>query len=165
MKRIRALEQALSVVEQWLLTIALGTLLLLAFLQVVLREFFSAGLIWADIVNRHLVLWIGFLGGAVATKEERHLSIDFVRRTLSPRILNIVQIITELFAMLVCGLLTQSSLAFLIEEKSSHSMLISGIPLWYAETIIPAGFALIGVHMLIRLAIRSFSSETAREGT
>jgi TRAP-type C4-dicarboxylate transport system permease small subunit len=48
----------------------------LAFLQVVLRNVFSQGLLWGDILLRQLVLWIGFIGASLATREEKHINID-----------------------------------------------------------------------------------------
>ncbi|MCH7552365.1 TRAP transporter small permease, partial [Patescibacteria group bacterium] len=53
---------------------------LLSFSQVVLRNLFSGGILWGDILLRQLVLWVGFLGASLAVREQKHIAIDFLPR-------------------------------------------------------------------------------------
>ncbi|MDE2237792.1 MAG: TRAP transporter small permease subunit, partial [Elusimicrobia bacterium] len=46
----------------------------LAFLQVLRRELFGSGALWADPLLRSLVLWVGFLGAALAAAEDKHFA-------------------------------------------------------------------------------------------
>ena len=80
------LDRILAKTETVVLVIFLGTMVVLAFLQVVLRNFFGTGLIWGDTLVRHMVLWAGFIGGALAAFEGRHISIDALTKYLSPRL-------------------------------------------------------------------------------
>ena len=54
----------------------------LAFLQIFLRNVFTTGLAWGDLVLRNLVLWIGFIGATLATREGKHINIDILSRSL-----------------------------------------------------------------------------------
>lgn len=56
-----------------------------ACLQVVLRYIFRSGLPWPEEVATWVFAWAVFLGMAVATGREAHISIDVVLRRLSPR--------------------------------------------------------------------------------
>jgi TRAP-type C4-dicarboxylate transport system permease small subunit len=63
-------------------TIALCVLFLgivaLATLQIVLRNFFSYSLYWADEVIRLAVLWLAMVGGMAASRDGRHIAIGIV---------------------------------------------------------------------------------------
>ena len=102
MKLIRALDGILARAETILLVTFLGAMVVMAFLQVVLRNVFGTGLLWGDTLVRHMLLWAGFLGGALAAFEERHISIDALTKYLSPRIKHVAALITNSFAAVVC---------------------------------------------------------------
>jgi TRAP-type C4-dicarboxylate transport system permease small subunit len=69
MNRWERVDEAIARVEQTLIVTFLGCMILLAFLQIVLRNYFTTGLDWGDQLLRNLVLWIGFIGATLATKE------------------------------------------------------------------------------------------------
>ena len=77
------LDKKISRVEQVLVTILLTMMILLAFSQIVLRNFFATGISWGDSLVRYLVLWVGFIGAAIATREGKHINIDVVSRWLT----------------------------------------------------------------------------------
>ena len=104
---------------------------------------------------RHLVLWIGFLGAAIATSEERHINIDALRRFLSPRIRSAVDVVTDLFAAVVCFFLMSAARGFVESEKAAGRMIFQNIPTWYAQIIIPVGFGLLVIHFILRAMIRA----------
>jgi TRAP-type C4-dicarboxylate transport system permease small subunit len=151
MKFLRRLDAMLNKAEGALLILLLVVMLLLAFLQVVLRNVFSSGFLWADIVLRHLVLWIGFLGAALATSQERHISIDAFTRFFSPRMKHALRVFTNLFAAVVCYFLMTASVTFVQSEVEAGTMVLENIPGWYAQSIIPVGFGLLIIHFSVRV--------------
>ncbi|HXG38967.1 MAG TPA: TRAP transporter small permease [Bacteroidota bacterium] len=153
MKILQRLDALLNKAEGALLILLLVVMLALAFLQVILRNFFSSGLLWADIVLRHLVLWVGFLGAALATSQERHISIDAFTRFLSPRLKHAMRVVTNLFAAVVCYYLMTASITFIQSEVEAGTTVLADIPGWYAEIIIPIGFGLLMVHFAVRVMV------------
>lgn len=153
MKLLQRLDAALNKTEGALLILLLVVMLVLAFLQVVLRNFFSSGFLWADLVLRHLVLWIGFLGAALATSQERHISIDAVTRFLPPRLKHALRVVTNLFAAVVCYYLMTAAITFIESEAEAGTTFYADIPNWYAGIIIPVGFGLLIIHFLIRVMV------------
>lgn len=150
MKLLKRIDSFLNMLEGGLLIVILGVMMVLAFLQVVLRNAFSEGILWADILTRHLVLWIGFLGAALASSNERHISIDALTRFLSPRTRTAVKALTNLFTAVICYFLLRASQTFVANEILDERMIYGGIPSWYAEVIIPVGFGLLVIHFTIR---------------
>lgn len=151
MKVLRWCDDRLGRLEGVLLIILLSVMVLLAFVQVILRNVFSESLIWGEILLRHLVLWIGFLGAARATGEGRHISIDAFARFLPTRSRTIVRVITNAFAIVVCYFLLRASLTFIGDEIDFGSVVYGEVPSWYSQIIIPVGFGLMMIHFAVRI--------------
>jgi TRAP-type C4-dicarboxylate transport system permease small subunit len=150
MKTLTRIDNWLGRLELGIVIILLGTMIVFAFLQVVLRNIFSTGIVWVEIFLRHTVLWLGFLGGALATGNQRHIKIDAVSHFFSKRSQIILHFITNLSAASICMFLTQASIKFIGSEIEMKSLVFDSIPAWYIEIIIPAGFALHSIHFLFR---------------
>ena len=160
MKIIKAIDAILNKVESALLIFMLATMVIVAFGQVMLRNVFHTGISGADILLRHLVLWIGFLGAAIATSEERHINIDALRRFLSPRIRSAVDVLTDIFAAIICYFLMNAALTFVKNELLDNRMVYQNIPAWYVQVIIPIGFGLLVINFILRAIIRAQSALT-----
>jgi TRAP-type C4-dicarboxylate transport system permease small subunit len=129
-------------------------MVVLAFLQVVLRNFFFGGFVWGDTLLRHLVLWLGFLGASIAVEREKHISIDIIGRMVPAKIRTSIRVITNIFATIISFFLAKAGLTFLQSEKETADILmtISGkeLPTWWFEIIIPVGFGLISFHFFLK---------------
>jgi len=152
MNQWERVDEAIDRVEQTLIVTFLGFMILIAFLQIILRNFFSTGLDWGDQLLRNLVLWIGFIGATLATREGKHINIDVVSRWLPSLGKNIVILITHLFSFFVCCGLTYAALKFIKNEVQMENMTFSNIPAWIPEMILPMTFGL----MTFRFGLRSF---------
>ncbi len=168
MKLIRIISDWLAKIESAFLILLLSAMILIAFLQVILRNFFESSILWGDTLLRHLVLWVGFIGASLATRDDRHIKIDVLSRFLPERLKNVVQIITHLFASIICYFLFRASLTFIEFEKESGSTLFANIPTWIFQSILVIGFGLIGFRFLLRAIEETFeigasSRKEARE--
>ena len=130
----------------------LGFIVLIAFLQIILRNFFFTGLDWGDSLLRNLVLWIGFIGATLATQEGKHINIDVVSRWLPSLGKRLVALITHLFSFCICCLLTYAAIKFIKNEIQMEKMTFLSIPAWVPELILPLTFIL----MTCRFGLRSF---------
>jgi C4-dicarboxylate transporter DctQ subunit len=148
--RWERLDEAIERLEQVFLVTFLGGIILLAFLQIVLRNFFSTGLDWGDSLVRNLVLWIGFIGATLATKEGKHINIDLISRILPSRGKKAVALIIHLFSFLICCALTYAALKFIKNEAQMGHRTFLGIPTWIPELILPMTFGL----MTFRFGLR-----------
>ncbi len=152
--RWERIDEAIGRTEQTLLVAFLGFIILIAFLQIVLRNFLSTGLDWGDSLVRNLVLWIGFIGATLATKEGKHINIDVVSRWLPSLGKNMVALITHLFSFFVCGGLTYAALKFIKNEIQMGNRTFLELPAWVPELILPVTFIL----MTFRFGLRSFKN-------
>lgn len=135
--------------ETWLLVLIVIIMVLTSFSQVILRNFFNTAIEGADIILRHLVLWVGFIGASLATRSNKHISIDIFSRISSHRIKKAAKIIVSLFAMIISFILVRAGYQFVASEFQFETLLFGSIKAWYFEIIIPIGFALIGIRLLL----------------
>ncbi|MBW7887476.1 MAG: TRAP transporter small permease [Bacteroidetes bacterium] len=149
MKIILSIDKFLDKISGWILITLLGIMIVMAFGQVVLRNFFHTSIEWGDIFLRHLVLWVGFLGAVIATGQRRHLRIEFVSKIVPQKVRKIFFIITNLFAAIVVYLLMQAAISFVELEFEDGGILLLDIPRWYFISIIPIGYAMAAFRFLV----------------
>jgi C4-dicarboxylate transporter, DctQ subunit len=140
--------------EQTLVSIFLSVMILIAFLQIVLRNLFSTGLTWGDPLVRNLVLWVGFIGAAIATREGKHISIDVVSQWVPSRGKIVLEAIIHVSSFIICGLLTFAAVKFVRNEALMGSVTFQGISSWIPELILPITFGL----MTLRYGFRSLKT-------
>jgi TRAP-type C4-dicarboxylate transport system permease small subunit len=152
--------QAIEDLERWIVVILLGFTIGFALLQIILRNIFSTGVVWGDTFLRHSVLWIGLLGAARATAENKHIRIDVLTRVLPAAILPAARIFSTLVSLSVSAILCYASVTFVQNERISGYIAFAGIPLWWLEIIFPLTFAL----MTIRFGRQVFEPPTPGGG-
>ena len=131
----------LALIEDYALVVLVGTLVVFAGLQIVLRVFFESGILWADALLRHLVLWTAMLGAMTAAREDKHLAIDAISQHLEPRPRGASRLITHLLAAIVCGVLAWLSFDLIQLERGDAARAFGSVPAWVGETIMPVAFA------------------------
>jgi TRAP-type C4-dicarboxylate transport system permease small subunit len=151
MRLLRTLERILTKVVTWLLVLFFVLMLGIAALQVVLRIGFHTGLLWGDIAARHLVLWVGFFGAYMATREDKHFHIDVLTRFLHPTLKAWFSVLSDLFAIVICYFMMQASLTFIDVGMEADSMLFLMISQRAAAYIVPIGFGLIMIQFFLRM--------------
>ena len=140
---------ALHRLEDGLLALLLGLMILLAPLQIFLRNFFDTGITWADPLLRVLVLWVGLLGAVAASRGDRHITIDALSRIFSERMQAVVRVVTSLFTTAVSAAVAYHAGRFVATEFEYGSVAFSGIPAWMFEIIIPIAFGVIALRYLL----------------
>ncbi len=146
-------------VEVIVLALLVGGLIFFGCLQIFLRNIFHRGIFWADPLMRHIVLWIGCLGGAYATTRMKHINIDVFSRLLRGRakaLRNFVVYFSTAAAAFVLGV---AALRLVIDEKSYGETAFLGIGTWLLQAVLPFAFFLISYRCLINLFARKKPSE------
>jgi C4-dicarboxylate transporter DctQ subunit len=143
-------DEIIDRIEQTFLVVLLSTMILIAFSQILLRNLFATGLAWGDPLVRNLVLWVGFIGAALATKEGKHINIDVFSRWLPSLGKTIVGVINHLFSFLVCCLLCFAALKFVKNEAQMGSITFSRIPAWIPQIILPITFGVMAFRYGLR---------------
>ena len=132
----------------------LAALIILGCLQIVLRNFINRGILWADPLMRHIVLWLGCLGGAVATTKVRHITIDVLSRYLTGRLEAWRDRIVYFATAVATSILGFASLGLVIQEREYGDEAFLSIETWMLQTILPFAFFLITYRSLLNLLLQ-----------
>ncbi len=138
-------------VERWTVMALMAFLMIFALLQIVLRNFFSTGIIWGDTLLRHVVLWISLLGAARAAAENRHIRIELLPMALHGKARFAVSVIRDVFTTAITVLLCVASWSFLRSEQLGGQIALGNIPYWQLEIIFPLSFGLMALRFGYRL--------------
>ena len=143
------LYRIILLIEDSLLVLLLSLMILLSTAQILLRNFFDAGISWGDPALRLMVLWVALLGAMVATRDNNHINIDILSYFLSEKNQARVQRVTSFFASIVCGLIAWHATSLVLMEKQDGSTAFASFPTWVGESIIPIGFGVIALRFLV----------------
>ncbi len=133
--------------EDILIEAVLFLMVAMVLAQILLRNIYQTGIPGGDDLIRHLVLWLGFLGAAIATRSSSHVKIDVAARLLPDFWRRLSGAVTNLFSFAVCGILTWASATFVHIEYQvhAHSQFLN-LPVWGLQIILPVGYLIIGLR-------------------
>jgi TRAP-type C4-dicarboxylate transport system permease small subunit len=137
-------------VEDALLVLLLTSMILLASMQILLRNLFEFGFVWVDPLLRAMVLWLGLIGATVATRYDKHIRIDLLTRAFSRNTHRLIQFFVGQFSAWICLLIAWYGAGWIRLDFEDGMIAFSGIPAWTLEIIVPIAFALIGVRFFLK---------------
>ena len=140
MQALKVLLRCLHQLENSALWLALATMLALALLQIVLRNFFDMGLLWIESFLRVLVLWLAMLGAMIGTRERNHIRIDLLARLSSRQAKHWISKGNALTAAVVCLIATYASMELVLFEYQDGLTAFAEVPVWVCQIILPVGF-------------------------
>jgi tripartite ATP-independent transporter DctM subunit len=97
---------------------------------------------------QHLTLVVSMVGGAIAARKNRLLSLSAAVDYLKGPYCSAARIYSGAFALAVTVVLCAAGVRFVLLEKVGGTILAYGIPVWVVQVFIPAGLALISFHFL-----------------
>jgi TRAP-type C4-dicarboxylate transport system permease small subunit len=161
MRFIYIIDRALARFERWLLTLFLGLMVSLSFLQVILRTLyirahfdwanvFMGRLDWTEPLVRLLVLWITFVGASLLTGDNKHIKINIMSSMLPEPLMPYLEILISAFSVLISALMVKASVDYILLEMRYAGAGFLNIPVWIGEVILPFGFLTILFRFVIR---------------
>ncbi|MCJ7592255.1 MAG: TRAP transporter small permease [Woeseiaceae bacterium] len=143
------LDKAGTALETIVLVSMLTAMMLVAVSQIVMREAFGTGFGWADELIRLMVLWLALVGSIAACRENRHIRIDALSHVLSDSAVNVLRVLVDVFAALVCGVIAVQAWRYLQVEIEYKDTVLVDTPAWMAHVIMPVAFALISYRFVV----------------
>jgi len=141
-------------IEDGIAALALAVMTVIPLLEIVLRRSVGIGIPGAGPIVQHLVLWVGFLGAAIAAREGRLLSLATGSLVPEGWARRVTTVIAAAIGCAVSTVLALAAVEFVQSERGVGSSFAAGIPTWVAELVLPIGFALIGLRLAWRAGER-----------
>ena len=150
MKPFHRLDRGVQWLESGLIVVLMTAMLFLGTTQIFLWNLFHQGMPCVDPLLRHLVLWAAMIGGTMATSAHRHLIMDVLPRLLPPRVKKVANLLVDLAAALLLGLLTAVTVIFVREEAANGGMVgFFNLGRWQTQLILPVAFAIMSGRFLL----------------
>lgn len=128
---LSGLDRLLAWLEKAFISVALVMMVGLSFLDYLRREVpgFTLEVNGGAGMSVVLMVWVGFLGASLATRQRKHLAVDATDRILSPRAAALVKRFTALIAAGFCWQFAGHATA-LMEENLRLGAGQEALPLW-----------------------------------
>lgn len=149
--------------ENTALVTLLVAMMVLAVGQIVLREVFSTGFVWADELIKLMVLWLAMVGSIAAARDNRHIRIDALSHILPETAIKLTSVLVDVFAAAVCGVIAWHTYRYLQLEIEFEDSVLIDTPAWIAHLIVPLAFALIAYRFLVSIAWQLYRLITGDE--
>jgi C4-dicarboxylate transporter DctQ subunit len=161
MKCLKWIDKTLMKFEGWLIVAFLSVMVILTFIQVVLRGLYThAHLTWANTLMgqldwsepfvRLLVLWLTFLGASLLTEENKHIKIDLLSTLIPSKWLPVRELILSLVCILISAIMLRVCTDYIKMEMTFGENMFLNLPSWIGQLILPTGFAVILFRFLLR---------------
>lgn len=147
---IRRKFRPLHLLEDFILVASVIALVVIALLQIALRNLADSGLPWAESATQMLVLWSALLGALRASRDGEHIAVDVLTHYVSGNTKRIMVATALLFSATVCLIAAWYSAEFVALERADGMTGLLEMPQWFYEAIIPATLALIGLRFVIQ---------------
>lgn len=151
---LAATSRVLARIEDGALAVVLVGLIGLASTQILLRNAFDTGFLWADELIRLMVLWLAVFGAVAASRTDRHIRIDILARLLPAKGRLVVAAIVDLLVAALLVLLAVHAFRFVRDAYAFEDTLLGGLPAWWFQAILPLGFGLMALHQLVLMVQR-----------
>jgi TRAP-type C4-dicarboxylate transport system permease small subunit len=135
--------------ENVALVTMLSSMIVLAVGQIVLREVFQTGIIWADELLKLMVLWLAMVGSIAACRDDRHIRIDALSHVLPQWLINTTRLLVDVFAAAVCAVIAWHAWRYLQLEIEFEDQVLVDTPAWIAHIVVPVAFALISYRFIV----------------
>jgi TRAP-type C4-dicarboxylate transport system permease small subunit len=151
--QLRKAEARLAAAEGAILVALLAVMVTLAFAQVILRHF-GLGLLWGETALKHLVLWTGLIGAALAAASERNFAWEAAHVGAPSKMKPWLRLTANLSGASITAILLHASLIYFQDDRASGAELLSlggvSVPTWVSAAGIPVGFSLVLAHMIFK---------------
>lgn len=144
---LQQVKRYLMALEKILVVSSLFLLLVFSLVQIIARNFFETGFPALEVISRHLVLYIAFLGAALITEDQKHIKIDFLTHFFNQHQKDMMLRPLAIFAAMVCSVFAWHATRFWLDEWHFSSSQDSWIAL--LALILPVGFGLIALHFVL----------------
>lgn len=163
-RSMQIVSRVLGFLEDALCALALGSVAVIIFGQVVSRYVFNYTPSWSEELSRYLVVWTIFIGTAVGVRKNIHIGVDAVIR-LAPRWMKVsLEVAANLFGAVVSSGLIYLSVQFIRDtieyEQLSPAM---QIPMYLPYLAMPVGLSFSVVHFLHDI-VKVFTTGEAPQG-
>jgi TRAP-type C4-dicarboxylate transport system permease small subunit len=93
---LRTFIDGLRNITKWGVIVVFATIVVVVFLQVVLRYLFQNPPCWSEEIARYCQVWLIMLASPICIRKGSHLAVDYLTGSFSPKINTLIQLIINI---------------------------------------------------------------------
>lgn len=104
---------------------------------------------------QQLVLWLAFLGGLVATRERKHLTLSTAELFgEGTRVRRFGRVLAGAVSAATVGILTYAAVGLVLANREEGRVLMGGTPVWLLELVMPLALGLMALRFAWAASLR-----------
>ena len=124
-------------------------------LPIIFRGSAKVNTSWVEPFTHHMVLWIALFGAIIATRDQKHITVDALGQLLPHRWKHGIRTVTDLLSATICGYVTALSITFIRSDwEFATNKIFWHIPEHTLQLALPIGFSILALRFLLN-AIRN----------
>ena len=139
--------RSLSRVVEGLIILGATTIVTIVTAEVILRYVFKNSLIFTEELSRYLMVWIVFLGSALAIRDGSHIHINFLTKRFSLQAQKWLRLSTNILTVFFLVIVSIEGLKILPQQLYQMCITIN-ISVFYFYLAIPVGSILMIVYLV-----------------
>jgi C4-dicarboxylate transporter DctQ subunit len=113
-------------------------IVLLTFMQIVMREMFDFSLVWGDEVSQFCMTWLILIGSIWITKNDQHMNTGLkMHQKLNKRQIYLIDSLLALLIVVVAMLVAYRSTIFAFQQLNTGSCTVPWIKMGYVFAGVP----------------------------
>jgi len=106
--------------EEILLVSMFALMVLIIFIQVIMRYVFNNSLSWSEELGKFLFVWLSWIGISIGERRNEHIKITMLVDKLPPFAKKICDILAELIVIVICAVTTYYGITLVISQAAVH---------------------------------------------
>ena len=138
--------------EDWITVVFFWVLGLVVFYQFFTRYALDNSAAWTEEIARYLLIIVTFVGGAMATRKNTHIHLEFLYRFLPAKVGRVLSTLVDIVRVVFLVYATYLS-ALLVPKMQFMNMTVVDFPMSYVYGMVTFGFAMMSYRAIV-LAIQ-----------
>lgn len=142
--------KAATRLENLVATLALGAIMALPLSEIVWRHVRGQGIIGAGQFANWLTMWVGLLGGAVAARDGKLLTLATGEFIPKGKLGEAAHILSGFVGSMIAAIFVAGGWKLLQTYREGGDMIATLVPMWIGVLVLPVGFGLVAIRLAWR---------------
>lgn len=144
------MRRAFAFIEDLIAASAILAMAALPLVEILSRHAFGLAVPGSGPIVQHLVLWVGFLGAAIAARDGKLLALASGTFIPEGAARDAASILAAAVGSGIATLLAWGAIELVINERQAGTIIGAGIPAWIAQLALVVGFSLVALRLVWR---------------
>src|SRR5690242_7327752 len=139
--------KAATRLENLVATLALGAVMALLLAEIVWRKTTGQGILGAGPIANWLTMWVGLLGGAVAARDGKLLTLATGEFIPKGRLGESAHILSGFVGSMIAAIFAAGGWKLVETYRQGGDVIATLVPMWIGVLVLPVGFALVAIRL------------------